>query len=79
MNFFWDAQENIPEYLTHTGTCICKEKPQYNIINEGFNCYVNKAQKVNSEENGRLHQCLQGVFFALYNWNAVPLDGTYRY
>ena len=38
--------------------------------------YLNKVQKINSADKGRLHQWLQGALFALYAWNAVPVDGT---
>ena len=40
------------------------------IINEGFHRYLNKVQKIKSADKVRLHQWLQGVFFALYAWNA---------
>ena len=33
------------------------------IINEGFDRYLNKVQKINSADNGSLQQWLQGVFF----------------
>ena len=46
------------------------------IINEGFHRYLNNVQKINSTDKGCLHQCLQGVLFALYYWNAGPVDGT---
>ena len=31
-------------------------------INEGFHWYLNKLQKINSLEKGRIQQWLQGVF-----------------
>ena len=46
------------------------------IINEGFNRYFNKVQKIKSADKGSLHQWLQGVLFALYAWNEGPVDGT---
>ena len=46
------------------------------IRNEGFRRYLNKAQKINSEDKSSLHQWLKGVFFALYAWNTGPVDGT---
>ena len=46
------------------------------IINEGFRWYLNKVQKINSAYKVILHQWLQGVFSALYAWNAGPVDGT---
>ena len=47
------------------------------IINEGFHGYLKKLNKINSAGKGRLHQRLQGVFFALYSWNAGLVYGTY--
>ena len=46
------------------------------ITNEGFNMYLNKINMINSADKGGLHQWLQGVLFALYAWNAGPVDGT---
>ena len=46
------------------------------IRNEGFYRYLNKEQKINSADKVSLQQWLQGVFFALHAWNAVPVDGT---
>ena len=46
------------------------------IINEGLNRYLNKVQKINLEEKASLNQWLKGVLFALYAWNAGPVDGT---
>ena len=46
------------------------------IINEGFHSHLNKLQKINSADKGGLRQWLQGVFFSLYDWNSVPVDGT---
>ena len=47
------------------------------IINEGFHWYLHQDKKINSEDKGSLHRWLQGIFFALYAWNAGPVDGTY--
>ena len=44
--------------------------------NDGFHRYLNRVQKINSEDKGRLHQWLQGVFFALYALNSGPVYGT---
>ena len=38
---------------------------------------MNKVHKINSADKGSLHQLFQGIFFALYIWNSVPVDGTY--
>ena len=46
------------------------------IINEGFHRYLNKVHTINSADKGSLHQWLQFVLFALYAWNAGPVDGT---
>ena len=46
------------------------------IRNEGFCCYLNKANKINSAEKVSLRHWLQGVFSALCDWNEVPVDGT---
>ena len=37
---------------------------------------MNNVQKINSADKGSLHQWLQGVFFALYNWNTHLVYGT---
>ena len=46
------------------------------IRNEGFHRYLNKVQKINSADKVILHQWLHGVLFALYAWNAGPVDWT---
>ena len=46
------------------------------IRNEGFRRYLDKVHNINSADKGSLHQRLKGVFFALYAWNAFPVDGT---
>ena len=46
------------------------------IINEEFHMYLEEVQKINSSDKGSLNQWLQGVLFALYTWNAGPVDGT---
>ena len=38
--------------------------------------YLNKVQKINSEDKGRIHQWSQGIFIALYDWNAGSVDGN---
>ena len=47
------------------------------IINERFYCYFNKVHNINSVYKVSLRQWLQGVFFALYAWNAAPVEVTY--
>ena len=46
------------------------------IIKKGFHCYLNKEKIINSADKGIIHQLPQGVFFALYDCNSVPVDGT---
>ena len=45
------------------------------IRNERFHQYLNKVQKINMADKGSFHQWIQGVMFALYGWNAAPIDG----
>ena len=45
------------------------------IINEGFNQYLNRVQKINSAYKGSLHQWLRVVFFELCDCNAGPVYG----
>ena len=35
---------------------------------------MNNVQKINSADKGSVNQWLQGVFFALYDWNSGPVD-----
>ena len=46
------------------------------IRNERFHRYLNKVQGVNSADTGTLEQWKQGTLFAIYAWNAGPIDGT---
>ena len=76
MEFFTDVQENFSRDLNNTGTCSSKGKPHGYYKGRVYQ-YLNKAQNRNSVEKGIPHQWSQGVFFALYAWNAGTLDGTY--
>ena len=49
---------------------------QKSIVNEGFHCYLKKIHKLNLAYKVSLRLWLQGLFFALYAWNSVPVDGT---
>ena len=49
---------------------------QNSIINEGFHCYLKKIHKLNLAYKVSLRLWLQGLFFVLYAWNSVPVDGT---
>ena len=46
------------------------------VINEGFHRYLNRVKNIKSADKGSLHQWFQGVLFALFDWNAGPVDGT---
>ena len=59
----------IPVHAVSTGN-------HKSIRNEGFHRYLNKLQKINSVDKVSLHQWLQGVLFAIYDWNTVPVDET---
>ena len=47
------------------------------ICNEWFHYYLNKVECINTADKGSYHQWWQGVMFALYAWNASPINGTY--
>ena len=49
------------------------------IVNEVFHRYLKEVQKTNSEHKGSLNQRFQGLFFALYAWNAGLVDGNEIY
>jgi hypothetical protein len=46
------------------------------ILNEQFRPYLNKVQKIHQANCESLDQWVMGLFFALYGWNASPVDGT---
>jgi hypothetical protein len=46
------------------------------ILNEHFHRYLNKVKKIHQADCKSLDQWIMGVFFALYGWNASPVDGT---
>ena len=41
--------------------------------------YLNKVPKIEAVDKGILNQWFQGVLFALYAWNAGPVDGIEIY
>ena len=43
---------------------------------KGFHNYLSKVKEIKPSNKVRLQKCLQGVFFALYDWSAGPVDGT---
>ncbi len=46
------------------------------VRNERFHRYLNKVETINTADTGSLHKWVQGVFFAIYAWNADAVDGT---
>ena len=46
------------------------------VRNERFHRYLNRVQRINTADTGSFFQWKQGVMFALYGWNAGPIDGT---
>ena len=46
------------------------------IWNEQFHHHLNKVECINTADKGLYHQWWQGVMFALYAWNALPINGT---
>ena len=46
------------------------------VRNERFHRYLNKVQTINTADSGSLHRWVQGIFFAIYAWNADAADGT---
>ena len=75
----WTFPWNVQEIFQETLLIPVHEFARGNnkaIINEGFYRYLNKVQMINSAEKVILHQCLQGVLFALYAWNLGPVHGT---
>ena len=74
MEFLWNVREYFPRDLTNTSTCSCKGQPQGNYKLRVL-WVLEQGKNIKSSDKGKLHQCLKGVFFALYAWNAVPIDG----
>jgi hypothetical protein len=46
------------------------------ILCERFHRYLNKVQKINTADTQSFTQWVQGALFAVYAWNAAPIDGT---
>jgi hypothetical protein len=46
------------------------------VRNERFHRYLKKVQGINTATTMSMHQWKQGTLFALYAWNAGPIDGT---
>jgi hypothetical protein len=46
------------------------------IRNERFHRYLNKVQRINTADVASMFRWKQGALFALYAWNASPIDGT---
>jgi hypothetical protein len=41
-----------------------------------FHGYLNRVEQINTAETGSFFQSKQGTTFALYGWNAGPIDRT---
>jgi hypothetical protein len=55
---------------------VAKENHKKAILNKRFHRYLNKVEKIHQARCESLDQWTMGVFFALYGWNASPVDGT---
>ena len=75
MDFFWNVQEDFPRDLTNPSTFSFKRQPQGN-YKLRVSLVLEKLQKINPVDKGSLRQWLQGVLFALYDWNEGPVDRT---
>ena len=64
--------------LTNIGMAIDPVSPQNHkaVRNERFHRYLNKVETINTADKSSFTQWLQGVMFAMYAWNASPVDGT---
>ena len=55
--------------------CVTKENHRA-IICERFHRYLNKVEKIHAAECQSYEEWLMGALFAVYAWNASPVDGT---
>ena len=46
------------------------------VRNEIFHKYLNKVQQLHAADKGSLQEWRLGTKFAVYSWNASPVDGT---
>ena len=46
------------------------------VLSERFHRYLNKVQKIHAADCETIDDWLLGIGFALYGWNASPVDGT---
>jgi hypothetical protein len=46
------------------------------VLSERFHRYLNKVQKIHAVDCETIDDWLLGIGFALYGWNASPVDGT---
>ena len=66
-------RENVQKTLLIQVNAVARVKHKA-IINEVFHWHLNKVHNINSVYKVSLRQWLQGVFFALYAWDEVPVD-----
>jgi hypothetical protein len=55
---------------------VVSRKNHKAVCNEWFYRDLNRVQQINTAEMESFFQWKQGVTFALYGWNAGPIDGT---
>ena len=46
------------------------------VMVERFHRYLNKIQKLHAADCETIDDWLIGMVFAVYGWNAAPIDGT---
>ena len=63
-------------YELHIPTHAVAPENHKAIRNERFHLYLNKVEKINTADTGQLFVWKQGALFAVYAWNAAPIDGT---
>ena len=68
-------KNNLKETLQITVHSVSRRNHK-EMRNKGFHGYLKKVHNIHSASKGSLLQWFQGVFFALYAWNAGPVDGT---
>ena len=75
MDFLWDVQNKLHETLLILVREVSRGKHKL-VINKGFHFYIKKVHKINSSDNGSLHQWFKGFYFPLYMCTVYPVDGT---
>ena len=46
------------------------------ILSERFHRYLNKVERIHTANCETVDKWIKGVHFAVYAWNAAPIDGT---